>query len=264
MLAGKVVWITGASSGIGEALAVALAQKGAALVLSARRESELLRVKERCASAQSVIILPMDLETMDDLPKKVAWVISKMGSLYILIHCAGVSQRSFATDTNIDVYRRIMEINYFGTIQLSLAVLPYFIKQNEGQFVVMSSVTGKIGLPLRTAYSAAKHAVEGFFISLRTELWRTNIKILVVRAGAVKTNIARNALTGNGAACNKKDEIIENGISADDCDKAILQGIVENRKEMTIGSKKEKLLFAINQFLPRVAFNFIKKLGDKN
>jgi dehydrogenase/reductase SDR family protein 7B len=263
-LAGKVVWITGASSGIGEALAVALARQGAALVLSARRETELLIVKEKCAGAYIVVVLPIDLEVKEELSQKVEWVISTMGTLYMLIHCAGLSQRSFAADTTLDVYRRIMEINYFATVQLSLAVLPHFLKQNEGQFVVMSSVAGKVGLPLRTAYSAAKHAIEGFFSSLRTELWRTDIKILVVRAGAVKTNIARNALTGNGIPFNKKDEIIQSGISPQKCAEVILKGVYENKKEMMVGSKKERLLFAVNRLFPGVAFNLVKKLGDKN
>lgn len=264
MLAGRVIWITGASSGIGESLAVAFAGKGAALVLSARREAELTRVKERCAGASLVVILPIDVEIEKNMSQNVDWIISKMGSLYMLINCAGLSQRSLAKETEMGVYRRIMEINYFGTIQLSLAVLPHFIKQNDGQFVVISSVTGKVGLPLRTAYSAAKHAVEGFFSSLRTELWRTNIKILVVRAGAVRTNIAMNALTADGSAFNKKDKIIEGGISADDCAKAILKGVIENRKEMMVGSAKEKLLFVINRFSPGVAFHLVKKLGDRS
>jgi dehydrogenase/reductase SDR family protein 7B len=246
-LAGKVVWITGASSGIGEALAVALARQGAALVLSARRETELLIVKEKCAGAYIVVVLPIDLEVKEELSQKVEWVISTMGTLYMLIHCAGLSQRSFAADTTLDVYRRIMEINYFATVQLSLAVLPHFLKQNEGQFVVMSSVAGKVGLPLRTAYSAAKHAIEGFFSSLRTELWRTDIKI-----------------TGNGIPFNKKDEIIQSGISPQKCAEVILKGVYENKKEMMVGSKKERLLFAVNRLFPGVAFNLVKKLGDKN
>ncbi|MCW3106023.1 MAG: short-chain dehydrogenase [Segetibacter sp.] len=263
-LAGKVVWITGASSGIGEALAYAFAKQHAKLVLSARREHELERVKENCTDAHVVEILPMDMEKTDELQNKVGWVIAKMGSIDILVNCAGLSQRSFAKDTSIEVYRKIMEINYFGTIQLSLAVLPHFLQQNRGLFVVMSSVTGKAGLPLRTAYSAAKHAVEGFFSALRTEIWKTNIKILVVRAGAVRTNIATNALTGDGTAFNTKDEIIENGISAENCAKAIVEAIVEGKKELMVGSLKEKLLFVINRFLPGVAFNFVKKLGDKS
>lgn len=261
-LKGKVVWITGASSGIGEALAYAFANEGAILILSARRSSELEKVKEQCKGAMEVALLPFDLEKPFELPQKVEWVMKKFESLDILIHCAGLSQRSFAKDTSMDVYRRIMEINYFGTIQLSLAVLPFFQQKNKGQFVVMSSVTGKVGLPLRTAYSAAKHALEGFFSALRTETWRTGIKILIVRAGAVKTNIAANALTGDGTAFNKKDIIIDKGISAEGCAKAILAAVVEGRKHLMVGSVREKFLMKLHAFLPEVAFNFIKKLAD--
>lgn len=259
----KVVWITGASSGIGEALAYAFAKKGALLVISARRDEELARVRGKCEGAKQVEVVVLDLEKTDELPKKVERVITKMGRLDILINCSGLSQRSFAADSSIEVYRRLMEVNYFGTVQLTLAVLPYFVRQNSGMFVAMSSVTGKLGLPLRTAYSASKHAVEGFFSALRAELWKTKIEILVVRAGAVKTHIAQNALRGDGKAFNKKDQIIENGIPADDCAKAIMEAVVEGRKELTVASPGERLLFAVNRFLPAVAFNLIKKLGDK-
>lgn len=259
----KVVWITGASSGIGEALAYAFAKRGAALVLSARRKDELERVKARCKEASMVEVLPIDITDVEEIKSKVDWVLAKMGSIDVLVSCAGVSQRSLAIDTSINVYRKLMDINYYGTVQLSLAVLPHFIKRNKGHYVAMSSVTGKVGLPMRTAYSAAKHAVEGFFSALRTETWKSDIKILVVRAGAVKTNIAQNALTGDGTAFNKKDEIIENGITAEACANAIIKAVAGNKKELMVGSAKEKFLFVLNRFLPTMAFNFVKKLGDK-
>ncbi len=263
-LSAKVVWITGASSGIGEALAYAFARKGAKLVLSARRADELQRVKAGCKGASIVEAVPVDITDLEEVQSKVQWVIATMGTIHVLVNCAGVSQRSVAVNTSTDVYRRIMDVNYFGTIQLSLAVLPHFIKQNRGHFIAMSSVTGKIGLPLRTAYSAAKHAVEGFFSALRTEIWKTDIKILIVRAGAVKTNIAQNALTGNGSTYAKSDEIIENGITAEVCANAIVDAFMKNRNEVTIGSAKEKALFVINRFLPGVAFNLIKRLGGNS
>lgn len=260
----KVVWITGASSGIGEALAYAFAREEVVLVLSARREAELERVKQHCSKASLITILPLDLEMETDLPGKVKWVTENVGSIDILVSCAGISQRSLAVDTDIEVYRKIMEVNYYGTIQLSLALLPYFIKKNNGQYVVMSSVSGKVGLPMRTAYSAAKHALEGFFSALRSETWRSKIKILVVRAGAVKTNIAFNAITGNGTAFRKKDPIIEHGVSADVCAKAIVRAVISGKKELMVGSAKEKMLFVINRFLPAVVFSFVKKLSDKS
>ncbi|MDB5245855.1 MAG: hypothetical protein JWQ40_249 [Segetibacter sp.] len=257
-----VVWITGASSGIGEALAYGFAKRGAKLVLSARREQELVRVKAGCKDATAVELLTLDMARTDELPLKVEAAIQMMGTIDILVNCAGISQRSFAIDTSMNVYRKIMEVNYFGTIQLSLAVLPHFTTKNKGQFIVISSVTGKVGLPMRTAYSAAKHALEGFFGALRTETWKTNIKILVVRPGAIRTNIADNALKGDGQLFNKKDPIIEKGISPGECADAILRAIDENKNELEVGSAREKFLFTLNRFLPRVTFNIVKKLGE--
>lgn len=257
----KVAWITGASSGIGEALAYALADKGATLVLSARHAAELEQVKTNCNSRARVEILLMDMEEPAEIPSKVQWVYDHVGAIDILINCAGISQRSFAGDTSMEVYRKIMEVNYFATIQLSLAVLKKFIEKNEGHIVVISSLTGKIGLPFRTAYVASKHALEGFFSALRTETWRTNIKILVVRPGAVNTRIALNALQGDGSAFNKTDKLIQNGISAKACAQGILKAIEQNKRVLEIGSAKERLLLKLNRFLPKLAFDAVKKLA---
>lgn len=256
----KVVWITGASSGIGEALAYAFAERGVKLVLSARRAEELRRVQAGCKKAAAAEILVLDIANADELPLKAQEVLEKMETIDILVNCAGISQRSLAVDTSPEVYRKIMEVNYFGTVRLSLAVLGHFISKNEGHYVAISSVTGKVGLPLRTAYCAAKHAVEGFFSSLRTETWKTKIKILVVRPGAVRTKIADNALKGDGSKFLKKDPVIETGISPEKCAAAILQAIEQNRKEVVVGSAKERFLFILNRFLPGVTFNIVKKL----
>jgi dehydrogenase/reductase SDR family protein 7B len=256
----KVVWITGASSGIGEALSYACANEGALLVLSARRTDELERVKNNCANPASVQLLILDLNNADELQAKVEWVIQTMGSIDILINNAGISQRSIGVDTSFEVYRKIMEINFFGTIQLTKLVLPHFIKNNKGQFVTISSVAGKIGLPLRTAYSASKFALEGFFSALRTEIYQTNIQILIVRPGAVKTNIAINALLGDGTSFNNKDKMIDNGILPETVAASILQAIKQNKKELIVSSAKEKLLLLINRFIPGAVFNIVKKI----
>lgn len=258
----KIVWITGASSGIGEALSYAFAKKGAQLVLSARNINELQRVKDNCSkSSPNIQLLIIDLSKVDELPEKVKWVIKTMGQIDILINNAGISQRSNAIETSFEVYRRIMEINFFGTIQLTKCVLPYFIEKNEGQFVTISSVAGKIGLPLRTAYSASKFALEGFFSALRTEIYKSNIKILIVRPGAVKTNIAVNALLGDGKAFNNKDKIIDNGMAPETVAASVLQAIKKNKKEITAASFKEKLLLIINRFIPSAVFNIVKKIA---
>jgi short-subunit dehydrogenase len=258
---GKVVWITGASSGIGEALTYAFARAGAILILSARNQGELERVKNNCPDPGAVQILPLDLSNPAEIPEKVEWVFRKFGSLEILINNAGISQRSLAVDSSLDMYRKIFEVDFFGTIQLSNSVLQYFIKRDQGQFVLISSVAGVVGLPLRTGYCAAKHALEGFFSSLRTELWKTPIRILVVRPGAVKTGIAKNALTGDGSKYDREDKIIDNGIAKERVASSILKAIEKNKKVIVTSSAREKFLLALNRFMPGLAFDFVKKIA---
>ncbi len=256
----KVVWITGASAGIGEALAYAMSAAGATLVLSARRTDALERVKNNCHNPAAVLVLSMDLADANTMPEKVATVLQTFGKIDVLVNNGGVSQRSFAKDTQPEVYRNIMEINFFGTIYLSNLVLAHFLERNEGIFVVLSSVTGKVGLPWRTAYTASKHAVEGFFASLRAEIWQSNIRILMVRPASVNTNIARNALTGDGSAFAAADRNIDNGISPEACAAAIMQAIRSGKTEVHPGPAKERLIFFLNRFFPKVVFNIVKKL----
>jgi short-subunit dehydrogenase len=256
----KVVWITGASSGIGEALAYQFAMHGARLVLSSRRQIELERVKAKCKGAKQVEILLLDVTLIEELPARVNEVLQLMGGVDIMVLNAGISQRSLAIDTRLEVYRKIMEINYFSVVQMTLAVLPYFKQKNAGQVIVISSVAGKAGLPVRTAYCSSKHAVEGFFASLRVELWKTAIKILVVRPGAVKTNIAASALKGDGQTNNQKDETIEKGMPAEKCAAAIVSAAALNKKELMVGSVKEKAFYQLNRFTPNLVFDIIKRI----
>jgi len=215
-------------------------------------------VKQQCNT--QVFLLVLDLNDAASLQDKVADALKLYGNIDILINNAGVSQRSLATETQFEVYRQIMEVNFFGTIALTKEILKHFQKKNAGTFVTLSSVAGITGLPYRTAYCAAKFALEGFFAALRTELWKTNIHIMMVRPGAVNTNIAKNALTGNGAAFNDNDKIIAAGMPPEKLAEAILKSIVEKRKVLMIGSFKEKLLFVLNRFMPVVVFNAVKKI----
>ena len=166
---GKVVWITGASSGIGEALAVELAKASARLVLSARRPDELARVAKQCASTE-VMIVPLDLAKSDDFEKLVADVLARFGQIDVMVHNGGISQRSWVKDTAMSVHRRLMEVNFFGTVALTRALLPSMLAKKQGHFVVISSVMGKIGTPMRSSYAATKHALHGFFDCLRAEV----------------------------------------------------------------------------------------------
>ena len=179
MFSGQVVWITGASSGIGEALTLAFAKCGAKLVLSARRRDELERVAAKCGAAD-VFVLPMDLAKSDHFDALAAQVLERFGRIDVVVHNGGVSQRALVKDTQMEVHRRVMEVNYFGTVALTRAVLPAMLAARRGQFVVISSVAGKLGTPLRAAYCASKHALHGFFDCLRAEVWRHNVAVLVV------------------------------------------------------------------------------------
>lgn len=167
----KVVWITGASSGIGKALTMELSRQKALLIISARNQKTLGAVKLECENPESIWVLPMDLEQYKDFDVLVARAIKVFGRIGILVNNGGISQRSFAKDTQLDVDKRIMNVNYIGTVALTKAVLPHFLEKKQGHIVVTTNIVGKIGTPLRSTYAASKHALHGFFDSLRAEVY---------------------------------------------------------------------------------------------
>lgn len=239
-LKNKVVWLTGASSGIGEALAYALAAEGAKLVLSARRKQELERVKGNCpASSQAdVRILPLDLTQTDTLQLSAQAAIQLFGHVDILINNGGISQRSLIAETDLSVDRAIMEVNYFGAIALTKCILPHFIQRKQGHYVNISSLTGKFGTPYRSGYAASKHALHGFFDALRAEHYPDNIIVTMVCPGFIHTPITLSALTGDGTPLNKMDEAQFKGKPADWCARKIIRAIVGKREEVYIGGRE--------------------------
>ncbi|MDJ1500565.1 SDR family oxidoreductase [Cytophagaceae bacterium BD1B2-1] len=261
--ANKVVWITGASSGIGEALVYALAQQGARLVLSARRKTELDRVAQQTQlPAAHILILPLDVEQSDTFDKATQTVIQTFGRIDVLILNAGISQRSFIKDTPLAVDRRIMEINYFGIVGLAKTVLPTFVKQQSGQFIVTSSVVGYIGTPMRSSYAASKHALHGFFDSLRAEHWKDKIKVTIVCPGYIKTAISLHAIDENGEQYNKMDTNQEKGMQPDVCARHILKAVKKNKEEVYIGGK-EILGIYMKRFFPTLLSRVIRKYNIK-
>lgn len=255
----KVVWITGASSGIGEALAYEFAKCGARLILSARREEELNRVgKATQLPPLDLMILPFDLSNTSGASALAAQVINKFGRIDVLVNNGGFSQRSEAIATSQELDRQLMEVNYFSAINLTKAVLPYMKRQKSGQLVVISSIAGKFGFYLRSSYSAAKHALHGFFESLRLETETLGIKTLIVCPGKIKTNISLNALTSGGGKHNEMDPSHEHAMSAEDCAKEIIQGILKNKEEIFIGGK-EILMVKIKRFFPKLFGRLIRK-----
>lgn len=259
-LKGRVVWLTGASSGIGEALTYELAKKGARLIISARRKEELEKVKGNCiASAQpNIRILPLDLTSPTTLKLSVEAAVQTFGHVDILINNGGVSQRSFAKDTSIDVDRRIMEVNYFGAVTLTKYLIPHFIKQGGGHFVVVSSLTGKFGTPYRSGYAASKHALHGFYDSLRAELWKEKVKVTIIAPGFVHTPITLSALTGDGTALNQMDEAQYKGMSVKKCAKQIVSAVEKQKEEVYIGGR-EVLGVYVKRFFPRWFSRIIRK-----
>ncbi len=260
LLRNRVIWLTGASSGIGEALTYELAKTGARVIISARRKEELEKVKGNCqASAQpNIRILPLDLSATDTLKLSVDAAVQTFGHIDILINNGGIGQRSLAKDTTLDVDRRIMEVNYFGTVTLTKYLLPYFLKQGGGHFVVVSSLTGKFGTPYRSGYAASKHALHGFFDSLRAEVWKENIKVTMIAPGFIRTPLTLSALTGDGSPLNKMDEAQYKGKPVKWCAQKIVRAIEGQKEEVYMGGR-EVLGVYIKRFFPNVFSHIIKK-----
>ncbi len=260
-LTGKIIWITGASSGIGKALAIELSKLDTKLILSSRNASTLNEVKNECENSHNIAVLPIDLEKYDNFDKTVETAIAFFGKVDILVNNGGISQRSLAIDTNIDVDKRIMEINYTGTVALSKAILPHFIANNSGHFVITTSVVGKVATPLRSTYSASKHALHGFFDSLRAEVFKNNIDVTLVLPGYVQTDVSMNALTGNGTKQNSMDTATKNGILADVFAKRMIKAIIKRKKEVVIGGFKETGSVYLKRFFPSVLAKVVRKVN---
>jgi short-subunit dehydrogenase len=253
----KTVWITGASSGIGEALAYAFSFRGANLILSGRRTTELERVQLSCKYPDQVKVLPLDLSDIPTLENKTADAIQCFGHVDILIHNGGIAQHSLVIDTPIEIHRKVMEVDYFSYVEISKAILPHFMSRKSGHFVVTSSVMGKLGTPMRSAYAAAKHALHGFFDCLRAEVSSQNIRVTILTPGYIKTNVSFNAITKDGTRLDKHSQNINNGLSSGKAAVQILKAISKGSYEPYIGKfPGEKLGLWIMRFAPGL---FIKK-----
>ncbi|APZ45862.1 short chain dehydrogenase [Polaribacter reichenbachii] len=257
----KIIWITGASSGIGKALAIQLSNQNAKLILSSRKKEGLELVKNQCKNKDDVKIITLDLEDYSNLQHKADEAIAVFGKVDILINNGGISQRSFASETNIEVDKRIMDINYLGTVALTKAILPHFIKNKNGHFVVTTSIVGKIGTPLRSSYAASKHALHGFFDSLRAEQHQNKIAVTLVCPGFVNTNVSKNALTGDGTPQEKMDVATENGIQPERFAKLMAKAIKNRKEEVYIAGVKEKLGVYVKRFFPKIFSVMVRKLS---
>ncbi len=257
----KIVWVTGASSGIGEALVKKLASYGAQVILSARREDELLRVKNACgANGEKCVLVPLDLEDEKSINDAIHKVKTLIGTVDILINNGGISQRSLTAETSMEVDRRLMEINYFGAIALTKAVLPGMIKKGRGNIVAVSSISGKFGFPLRSAYSASKHALHGFYETLGLEVKEQGIHVTIACPGRVRTEISKHALTSDGSPHQMMDKGLAEGISPNKCAKKMLRAVANERAEILIGGK-ELLMVYLHRFVPFLFRKIARKIS---
>lgn len=247
----KTVWITGASSGIGEAMAYLLSAKNCRLIISSRNEAALNRVKKNCQHPGNVFVLALDLADFNAMSQKTGEAIAAFGPIDILIANAGVSQRSLIIDTDFEVYQKLMEVNYLGTVALAKALLPHFIGQEQGHFVAVTSLMGKFGSPYRSGYCAAKHALHGFFDVLRMEHQKDGIDVSLICPGFVRTNVAKNALTADGSQQKKDDGATQNGLAVDVFAKKMLRAIEHKKFEAYIG-RKELMGIYLKRFFPRL------------
>lgn len=250
----KVIWITGASSGIGEGLVYALAKKNCKLILSARNVGELERVRQNCDTTSE--ILPFDLAHFDNAKEYVAKAIAVFGKIDVLILNGGVSQRSLIIETDFNVDKKLIEIDYLGNVALAKAILPHFIENQNGHFAVVTSLMGKFGSPYRSGYCGAKHALHGFFDVLRMEHQTDGVNVIMVCPGFVQTNVAKNALIGNGSKQHVDDEATRNGLPVKVFAQRMIKAVENNKFEVYIG-RKEVLGVYLKRYLPKMLHYFV-------
>lgn len=255
----KKVLITGASSGIGEALAYEFAKEGAFLILAARNIEELERVKLNCVGAANVITIFLDISDHQSVFAKIKLLLDEFGAIDVLVNNAGISQRSLAINTYFEVEKQMIDVNLLGTIAVTKALLPSMVQQGNCEIVVISSIMGKLGGPLRSAYAASKHGLHGFFDTLRAEHYKDGLKVLIVCPGYIKTNISINALTGSGKPQGTMDEATGKGLSTDYIAAKILKALKRNKQEIIVAKSREKMGVLLKRFFPGLLSRIIRK-----
>ncbi|KAH9383857.1 hypothetical protein HPB48_025627 [Haemaphysalis longicornis] len=261
----KVVLITGASSGLGEALAHKFFAAGCKVILASRRVAELERVKEDLLQSvqqpsvhHTPEVIQLDLADLSAIPEKAQQALRIHGRIDILVNSGGISYRGDACDTSIEVDVKLMMVNYFGHVALTKAILPSMMDMREGTIVAISSVQGKIGLPFRSAYAASKHATQAFFDSLLSEVAQYNIHVCVVSPGYIRTNLSMNALTGSGAVYGVMDETTATGMAPEDVADIVLEAVVNKRTDLVVASFVPRLVLLVRALLPWLYFAIMK------
>lgn len=256
----KLCWVTGASSGIGEALAYELAKQGARLIISARNEGELNRVKKNCLELTPFCeVVPFDLSNPNEVEKTANETIARFGNIFLLINNGGISQRALAHETPLEIDRKILEVDFFSYVILTKAVIPGMIAQKGGYIAATSSISGKFGFPYRSAYAAAKHAIQGYFETLRIELQPFGISVTIAYPGRINTNISFSAIKSDGNPHGQMDPGQASGIPAEKCARQYIKAIEKRKPEKLMGSK-ELLMVHIKRLWPWLFFKMVNKI----
>uniref|UniRef100_A0A1B6CN93 Ketoreductase domain-containing protein n=1 Tax=Clastoptera arizonana TaxID=38151 RepID=A0A1B6CN93_9HEMI len=268
-LKGKVVLITGASSGLGEALAHAFYKAGCRLILAARREAQLERVKKDLLSLHPTllthppVIIPIDLSKIEEIPSHIEKIKAIFGHVDILINNAGISFRGDILSTKLDVDKNVMNVNYFGQIALTKALLSSMIDRRSGHIVAVSSVQGRISIPHRSAYAASKHALQAFCDCLRAEVAQYKINVTVVSPGYIRTNLSLNALTSSGQQYGVTDESTASGYSPDKVADDILSAVIRKKPELILSETTPRLAIYLRTFFPSLYFYIMKNRAKR-
>ena len=256
----KTILITGASSGIGEALAYQWSKEGHFLILLALYEYELRQVQNKCTYPDKCKIMPLDLSKPEEVEQAADSILKEFGYVDILVNNGGISQRSLVAETSLEIDRKIMEIDYFSGVILTKKLLPAMLANKNGHIVVTSSIVGLFGFPLRSAYSAAKHALHGFYESLWAETHSKGIDVTIVCPGRVQTKVSFHALTKDGTPHGKMDDAQANGFTPEQCAKRIIRAVKKKKKEVYI-VEKELLMIYFKRYIPFLYYKLVSKIG---
>jgi short-subunit dehydrogenase len=255
---GKTIWVTGASSGIGEALVYALDACGARLIISARRSDELERIRRQTRNPERVDVLSFDLASQASVESAIKQCLERHSRIDMLFNNGGISQRAQALETPVEVERRLMEINFFSNILLSKAIAQHMKSQGGGHLIITSSLMGKWGFYLRSTYAAGKHALHGYYDSMRMEVEQDNIRITLLTPGFIASDISKHALDASGKATGEMDQNQAGGMSTDECARQILAGVASRKTEFGIGGK-ELLGLKLRRFFPSLFERILRK-----
>src|SRR5574344_541265 len=257
----KVVWITGASSGIGEATAYRFAQEGALLIVTALEADLLDKVVEKCKAlgAPDAAALPFDLSNLDEMGVLAEKAWNTFGHIDVFYNNAGISQRGSTIDTEMRVIHKVMDIDYFAPVMMTKVILPKMIASGGGQLVVTTSIAGRFGFPMRCAYSSAKHALYGFFETVQAEYYKDNIRVTIVCPGRVKTNISLYALEQDGKQHGKMDAGQAGGVTPQQAANTIVKAVYKKKREVLVGST-ELLMAQIKRFFPGLCARLARKI----